>query len=135
MYFIDSNIVLRFLLSDHPEFSPRARAFFRRLEEGTEQGILLESVLVEVTFTLTSKRTYARPQRIVADGLIGILEIPSLSIRNRNIHLNALELFGDTRLDYLDCLHVSTARLLGPTAILSFDRDFDKFEGITRVEP
>jgi predicted nucleic acid-binding protein len=134
VHYIDTNILIRYLAADHPEFSPRALAYFERLVQGKEHGIVLEGTLVEATQVLVSKQ-YPFERSAVAKSLMEILRIPTVRVANRSTHLLALEIFGAHRLDYLDCLHIATARLHGPIEILSFDRDFDRFDDIVRVEP
>jgi len=37
VYLIDTNVILRYLLGDHPEFSPKAEAFMGNISEGTKK--------------------------------------------------------------------------------------------------
>ena len=37
VYLIDTNIILRYLLEDHEEYSPRAKAFMMDISKGTKK--------------------------------------------------------------------------------------------------
>ena len=58
--FIDANIVLRFLLNDHPIFSPRIKTMFLRDEQGNEKFALDEVTVAEILWVLESFYRVAR---------------------------------------------------------------------------
>jgi len=37
IYLVDTNVILRYLLGDHPQFSPRADVFFQDIYEGVKR--------------------------------------------------------------------------------------------------
>ncbi len=47
---------------------------------------------------------------------------------------HALKLFGASRLDFVDC-YLAAASILENITVVSFDKDFDKLEGVTRKRP
>jgi predicted nucleic-acid-binding protein len=50
--------------------------------------------------------------------------------------LEALQLYGSTRLHFVDCLCVAHARREAfPHAVYSYDQDLESFPGIRRLEP
>jgi len=40
IYLIDTNVILRYLLGDHPKFSPKAESFMGDISEGTKKAVL-----------------------------------------------------------------------------------------------
>ncbi len=65
--FLDTNVILRHLLGDHKEFSPRATAFIERIERGEVRVHTSDADVSEVVFTL--ERTYDQPQRLIREAL------------------------------------------------------------------
>ena len=49
--------------------------------------------------------------------------------------LTALDLWGDSNLDFADCLAASRVQHANLECIYSYDRDFDRIPGIRRLEP
>lgn len=48
----DANVILRYLLADHPEFSPQAAEFFEQVRRGEATAFIPEGVLVECVYVL-----------------------------------------------------------------------------------
>jgi len=66
--FLDTDIVLRHLLGDHPEHSPRATAYFRRIEGGELKVRTSDMVIFETVFTL--ERHYRQPKAKIREALL-----------------------------------------------------------------
>jgi predicted nucleic acid-binding protein len=135
MQYIDTNVFLRLLTNDHPEHSPRAYAYFKRLESGEIIATTGEAVLLEIVYVLSSPKSHALSRREVAERIRLLLNIPGLTIPHASAFREATECFEVSKLDFEDCLHVAHMKRQGITEIVSFDRDFDRFPDITRVEP
>ena len=97
--------------------------------------MLPECVLTEIVHVLSSKALYDRPRAEISIRLGAVIELRGLTLHLKDAHLDALELYGQSSLDYEDCVSIAMLRLLGIHEIVSFDRDFDRFEDIARVEP
>ena len=48
--------------------------------------------------------------------------------------IRALKLFGVGKIDFADC-YLAAVSILDETMVISFDRDFDKLQGVTRKQP
>lgn len=59
--FLDTNILLRHVLADHPEQSPRATGYLQRVEQGEVITRIAETVVFEAVFTI--ERQYGRPKQ------------------------------------------------------------------------
>ena len=55
--FVDTNIFLRHLRQDHPDFSPRATAYLTRAENGEFKVRIADTVIFETVYTL--QRAYS----------------------------------------------------------------------------
>ena len=130
--FLDTNILLRHLLGDVPEQSPRASALLKRVEAGHRVRIT-ESIVFEVVFTL--QRTYKKSRQEIYDNLLPILELPGITLPGKAIIREAFRLFIQTPLSIIDAYHAALMVDLGMTEIYSFDPHFDRAPGITRLEP
>ena len=132
--FIDTNVIVRHVAADHADHSPRARAYLESLDQPGNQANIIEGVLVESLNVLTSPRLYglSRPDAAAAVG--DILSMRGVKIPNKRVYLEALRLYGATRLDFVDALNVAHARRRGAT-IVSFDADYDKIPGARRRAP
>ena len=60
MHFLDTNVILRHLLQDHPNHSQRATTYFTLIERGEIQARTTDTVVFETVFTL--ERTYRVPR-------------------------------------------------------------------------
>ncbi|RMF89558.1 MAG: hypothetical protein D6736_08165 [Nitrospinota bacterium] len=66
--FLDTNVLLRHVLGDHPEQSPRATAYLRQIEEGQITVTLADTVIFGAVFTL--ERHYRRPRARIREALL-----------------------------------------------------------------
>lgn len=120
-HLIDTNILVRYLVGDHPAQANRAVALMERLEAGTERAEILESVVAETVWTLES--FYEVPRSEIASRLAAVLTLPGVRTAHKGILLAALARFGSTPVDFVDCLLAAAAKRRGMT-VYSFDTDF-----------
>jgi predicted nucleic acid-binding protein len=67
--------------------------------------------------------------------LAPLIGLPGFKVRHRRAMLRALELYASTNLDFGDALIVGLMEGTSSPIVYSYDTDFDKFEGIKRLEP
>ena len=130
---LDTNIILRHLLGDHPEQSPRATAYLRQVEQGQVRVRTSELVVFEAVFTL--ERHYRLPKRKVRDSLLPLLELPGIVLPGKQRLREAFDLYVELNLPFADAYHAALVRRLGAVEMVSFDREFDRIPDIRRVEP
>jgi predicted nucleic acid-binding protein len=131
--FLDTNILLRHVLQDLPHQSPRATALIGRIEAGEVRVRLTETVVFETVFSL--QRTYKRRPQAIREALLPILELPGISLPRKARFRKAFALYVDENLPFADAYHAALMGDLGLREIYSFDEDFDRIPGITRLEP
>ena len=130
-YLLDANLVLRFLLDDHPTLSARAATLFARAAAG-ECTLVLPSVIVaECVWVLRS--FYDETHADIARTLSSFVTRPGISADDSALVVDALERMGRTRLDYVDCYLAARGARTGE-AVASFDEDF-RNDDIVRWAP
>ena len=117
------------------EKARKALALLHRIEQGDERVETSLLVFFEVIFTL--ERTYNVPRARIHALVSPVLELPGLSLPGKSILLNTLDRFAVTsrKVSFVDLYIAHDAQSRGISEIYSWDRDFDRIEGITRVEP
>ena len=135
MYFIDANIFIRVLTQDDPAQSPKSLAFLERIADGHVSGMVTEGVILEVIQVLASKHQYGLDRSEIRERILPLFMLPNLQVQHREIQLAAIELFAESRLDYVDCLAIAYARLPELQGIVSFDQGLDRLVNELRVEP
>ena len=112
---IDANVILRYLLGDHPQMSEEARQV---IEGG---AFTLPEVIAEVVYVL--KGVYKIERDEIGRTLIDFLD--EVAVENQETVCEALSLFSGTSLDFVDCILIARHRVLGDE-IVSFDKKLNK---------
>ena len=95
---IDTNVVLRYLLRDHPKQSMQAN---KAIEIG---AVILPEVLVETAHAL--KNIYRVDRQTIAANLMTLLN--EVEVERKQIMVHAVELYADSiDLDFMDCIIVA----------------------------
>ncbi len=124
-WWLDANVLLRFLTGVPPELAERAAAL---LEKGQRGEILLRVhsvVVAETVWVLQSFYGYSKED--ISGALIPLLEQPALRVEGARTVVRALETMTANNVDFADALLAETARARGE-GVASFDRDFRKLD-------
>ena len=127
-YLLDTNVLLRFLLGDHDELSPKAARLFRRAADRECVVILTDLSIAEAVWVLTSY--YRLERKPVAESLAKMLVQAGVHCADLEAVLDALARFKKTNCDFYDC-YMATQAVAAGVAIASFDKDFAKFKDVT----
>lgn len=103
--------MLRYLLNDHAEMSPEAK---RVINNGAYTTV---EVLSEVVYVLNG--VYKANRQEIYEWLCCLLD--DVLIENKKSILCALRVYGETSLDFVDCILIGYNRILG-RSIFSFDK-------------
>lgn len=131
---IDTNILLRHLLQDHADHSPRASALFLAVRRGEEHIYCPATVIFEAIHILHGRAGI--PRSDVAWALKNLIELPTFQMPDERAVRLALDFW--TRhapLDFADCYHLALTKELGMSQIYTFDKKMDRFPGVERIEP
>src|SRR5580700_380131 len=98
--FLDTNVLLRHLLDDHPDHSPRATAYIQRIEQGEIQVRSTDIVVFEVVFTL--ERRYHRTKAEIREVISALLDLPGIVLSGKRRVKQALELYERLNIPFPD---------------------------------
>lgn len=118
MIYADANVILRYILDDHAEYSPMARKII-----GENIVEIPVEVLCEVVFVL--KRVYNIDRKEIADTLIDFIENTNCVLTHKKSILRGIEYFGEKNLDFVDCL-LAAYHEVEHIAIHTFDEKLKK---------
>lgn len=133
--FIDTDIIIRFLTGDDPQKQAASSALFEQIEQGLLTVAAPNTVIADAVYVLSSSRLYHLARSDVQELLSALVRLPHFQTQNRASVLRALELYGVTRLDFGDTLIIASMEQENTNILYSYDRDFDRIDGITRQEP
>ena len=133
MKFIDTNIFIRFLTNDIPDKASACEKIFREAAEKNESLFTTEMVIAEIIWVLESY--YELPKKEVQELVEKILITPFLLCPQKDLILDALAIYGDKNIDYIDAYNASILREQGIMEVYSYDRHFDKIDWVRRIEP
>lgn len=131
---LDTNVLLRHVLGDHPDHSPRSTALLDAIERGERAVRLADTVMFEAIFTL--EKVYKVPRQAIRDALRPILDLPGMVLPGKRVHLDAFARWvAEPGVSYADAYHLSLAKHLKLHTIISFDRHLGRDPEVTRIEP
>lgn len=131
--FVDTNMFIRFLTEDDPVQTDAAERFFKSVKEGKEQVQTSVLVIVEIVWVLES--IFKKSKAEITDMVQKIINTPNLLVEQRDTLLQALEIYTEKNIDFVDAYHAAYLKFSEDAIIYSFDQDFDKIEWIERREP
>ena len=135
MMLLDANVVVRYLTRDDPVKAERCRGLLESVERGETQLTTTESIIAEIVYVLSSKRLYGLAPERIRSLLTPILNLRGLKLGNRRSYHRALELFAAEGIDFEDAMAVAEMERLGIACIVTYDRHFDRIDGVVRMEP
>ncbi len=133
MPFLDTTVILRHLLGDDSEQSPRATSFLLKIENGEERVQTADTVVFEAVFTL--EKRYRLPKQDISDALLPLLQLPGIVLPGKRQYEEVFALYSGLDLPFADAFHAVQAKKTDDAQVVSFDRHFDRIPGVTRVEP
>ena len=112
---IDANVILRYLLNDVEEMAAESA---RIIQKG---AFTIPEVLAEVVYVLM--KVYHVERQEISETLTVFLD--SVEINRKDIMIQALKIFSETNLDFVDCILIAYNKI-DSTEIFSFDRKLNK---------
>ncbi len=133
--FLDTNILLRYLTRDD---ETKARASFElllRVERGEEVVVTSDLVIAETVFNLQSPRQYGFSRDRIRQLIEPIIALRGLRLPQKSLYSRVFDLYCNNRIGFADAYNAALMERQGLTEIYSYDTDFDRIDGIARVEP
>jgi predicted nucleic-acid-binding protein len=131
--FLDTNILIRYFTKDDEEKAYNVLELLKKIERNEEKATTSPLVIFEVIFTLQSY--YKVPREEIKDLLLPILNLRGLKLPFKSIFEKALEMYPQVNISFADIFNYCFMVEEGIKEIYSYDRDFDKLEGISRILP
>lgn len=132
MRFLDTNIILRFILKDHPTYSPKAEVIFKKIDKGEIRVFISWPTIFEVVFVL--QNSIKIPKKEIAEKLLPIFHLENVNIDQSSLIDTAFGHYVDKNISLTDAYNAVLMQQKKVKKIYSFDSDFDKFPQIERLE-
>ncbi|MEA1879748.1 MAG: PIN domain-containing protein [Campylobacterota bacterium] len=120
---IDTNVIIRFLAADVEKLHLESVEILNEIYNNELKVEILGEVIMEVLFVM--KRGYKEPKVVTVESLKEILSLRGVVNNDKHILLEALTMFCDKNIDFVDALICTKAKLEGYGKI-SFDKDVMK---------
>lgn len=123
-FWVDANVLLRFLTGEPKPMAEQAARLMRRAERGEVLLILSPLVLAEVVWVLKSfyRHTYDGISRV----LIPLLSADGVEVEDRELLIRSIELARDKNVDFLDAVLALQAVRDGETVCTFDESDFKR---------
>jgi predicted nucleic acid-binding protein len=116
----------------------KAQHCLELLEKAERREIALRTtdlVVAELVWVLESPVTYNLPREKVKELLLPVIFLPGLKLPGKKLYRQIFELYVDQGIDFIDAYNAVHMEKQGLTQIYSYDSDFDRIAGVSRVEP
>ncbi|GAJ19522.1 unnamed protein product [marine sediment metagenome] len=133
MIFLDTNIFLRFFLKENELVFRRLEKLFSEIILGNIIGVANAMIIAEVVWVLS--RSYKWNKEKICDNIEFILITPNIRFKDKTILVNAISIYKEKNIGFIDAYNYSYMKANGINEIYSFDRDFDKLKDLKRLEP
>jgi predicted nucleic-acid-binding protein len=119
MAIADANIILRYILDDHPELSSQAAEVI----DNNAVTLPIE-VACEVVFVM--QKVYQIERLNIRDALSKLIDEDLISTNKPKLLLKALGCYGQTKFDFVDCI-LWAYHKVEQESIFTFDRKLKKY--------
>ncbi len=135
MNLIDANVIIRYLIGDDVVKQRKSRGLINRIRTDQEEVSTTDVIIHEVCYILSASTHYNLTHQDIRDRLYPLLEMPALHVANKNMCLEALNIFASgEKIDFSDALSVAYVRNGLAGGIYSFDRKLDNVPGSNRFD-
>ncbi len=119
MIALDTNLLVRYIVQDHPEQAAIATNLIETRLSEDEPGFVAHLVLAELVWVL---RGYGYGREQIAETLTGLLCAVELSVEQVELAWSALRAYAKGPADFADYLIGFRARSVGCSTVMTFDR-------------
>jgi len=133
MIFIDTNVFIRFFVSDDSRKSKKVEELFQKIIGGATESFTNQMVIAEIVWVLD--KFYNMDRQAICDNIEFILNTPNLKVKEKNIIFKATDIYRNSNIDFIDAYNYSYILSNNADSIFSYDSHFDKLESIDRIEP
>ncbi len=132
--FIDTNVLLRYLLDDIPEQADAVESLLLQASRG--QVVLHTNALVLAEIVWTCESYYQLSKEEIQDKALMILNTPGLEVADRELITEAIFTYVDENIDFVDALNGCWMKQQGIQTIYTFDqKHYKRIQGIRAKAP
>ncbi len=125
VYYVDTNVFLRFLLKDNSNYYNEATSLFRKAKDKKVKLLVPTIVIFEVAFVLLSVYKYAKEEIIVH--LESLLATDYWDIDEIGVFRTAINLYKSSSNSLVDCFLFAKAQI-EETELFTFDKKLQKLQ-------
>jgi predicted nucleic-acid-binding protein len=129
---IDTNVFLRFLVTDREKPPKGLLSFFSKLQKSEAGVFCLDIVFFQVIFML--KCFYQVEKGEIINRMLDLVSFDGLYMKDKRVIERTLEIWKDYSGDIIDCYIAANMEKSGEKEIVSYDKKIEKL-GIKRMEP
>lgn len=122
-YLLDTNAFLRYLRKDVPQQTDRVIALFTQAKQSKILVTIPVAVILEVVFVLL--KHYGEQKDAIGIQLFDLVSSPILDVENREIVKQALLIWKNSTISFVDCLVLAKARAEGKK-LFTFDKKLQR---------
>ena len=126
--FLDTNVILRYLLDDIPEQADAAEAIIKQAIAG--KLTLRTNAMVIAELVGTCESYYGLTKEEIRDKVLAILNTPGLEVEGKDLIAEAVLLYAERNIDFIDAYNGCWMRAQGMSEVYTFDESHYK-----RLEP
>ena len=127
--FADTNLFLRYLTNDVPAQADAVERLLQRAAAGEIVLVINSLVIAEIVWTLESHYGLARES--IKNMVLAILNTPGLEAAEGDLLLQAIFVYTDKNVDFIDAFNGAWLLDRGLTNVYTFDqKHFSRLEGI-----
>lgn len=131
MLVLDTNILIRYFTQDNEILSERALRLVNQIARDELKVLLIESVIAEIVFVLSSKNTYGLTRPEIRTHISNVLGLAGIVTDHPDVYLRALDQYvAYPRLAFVDALCAAHAMQQDEQTVLTFDQGFRNLPGI-----
>lgn len=132
--FVDTNVFLRYLTNDLPAQAEAVSRIWKQAAKGEIELQTSALVLAEIVWTLESY--YELSREAIKANVLAILNTPGLTVENADLIGQAILLYAEKNIDFIDAYNVFWMKAQGLDQAYTFDaKHFGRAEGITPKVP
>ena len=121
------------MTNDVPTQAERCEKLLEEVQKGAIAVFLADITLADVIWIL--EKYYKLPRNEIRMAMRRIIELKGLQCSNKSQALAALDYYVEKNIDWTDAFMATQLIAKDILELYSFDKHFDRLEGLTRLEP
>ena len=121
--YVDTNVLLRFLLRDNSTQLKAAESLFKKAKEGKIKLVVAQVVIFEINFVL--KRVYSLPKEDIIPQFESLFSTPYFIIQDNETFNQALKLYKNSNNSLADCFLLTETKI-EEAELFTFDKKLQK---------